>query len=126
MAGAVLCASLCHYCAFRASPVARSAQLCHDRNITGPPLAGLGSSQQQHIHPLYRSTASIHQFHPSLQFTASTQGGGNMAVLIQADDFSGAAEVAQCFAQYGFGTRILLEPSSGEPARSSGSEVTVV
>lgn len=33
------------------------------------------------------------------------------AVLIQADDFSGAAEVAQCFARYGFATRILMEPS---------------
>ncbi|SDL76168.1 4-hydroxythreonine-4-phosphate dehydrogenase PdxA [Arthrobacter sp. ok362] len=41
-------------------------------------------------------------------------------VLIQADDFSGAAEVAQCFAQYGFSTQILLEPSS------QGSEVTEV
>ncbi|MCU1541267.1 MAG: 4-hydroxythreonine-4-phosphate dehydrogenase, partial [Arthrobacter sp.] len=37
------------------------------------------------------------------------------AVLIQADDFSGAAEVAQCFAQHGFGTRILLEPSFADP-----------
>ena len=48
------------------------------------------------------------------------------AVLIQADDFSGAAEVAQCFAQYGFNTQILLEPSSEQPRVSAGSEVTVV
>lgn len=33
-------------------------------------------------------------------------------VLIQADDFSGAAEVGECFARQGFDTRILLEPSS--------------
>ncbi|MFF2031146.1 4-hydroxythreonine-4-phosphate dehydrogenase PdxA [Arthrobacter sp. NPDC058192] len=45
------------------------------------------------------------------------------AVLIQADDFSGAAEVAQCFAQHGFSTQILLEPSSEE---SEGPAVTVV
>ena len=30
------------------------------------------------------------------------------AVLIQADDFSGAAEVGQCFAIQGLGTRLLL------------------
>lgn len=33
-------------------------------------------------------------------------------VLVQADDFSGAAEVGECFARQGFDTRILLEPSS--------------
>jgi 4-hydroxythreonine-4-phosphate dehydrogenase len=33
-------------------------------------------------------------------------------VLIQADDFSGAAEVGECFARQGFDTRILLAPSS--------------
>ncbi len=33
------------------------------------------------------------------------------AVLIQADDFSGAAEVGQCFARQGLGTRILLDPA---------------
>ncbi|MFE4230330.1 4-hydroxythreonine-4-phosphate dehydrogenase PdxA [Arthrobacter sp. NPDC056886] len=33
-------------------------------------------------------------------------------VLIQADDFSGAAEVGERFARQGFDTRILLEPSS--------------
>lgn len=47
------------------------------------------------------------------------------AVLVQADDFSGAAEVAQCFAQYGFATRILLEPSAGNSA-SGESDVVVV
>lgn len=33
------------------------------------------------------------------------------AVLIQADDFSGAAEVGQCFARLGLGTRVLLDPA---------------
>ena len=33
------------------------------------------------------------------------------AVLIQADDFSGAAEVGQCFASYGLDTRLLLSPA---------------
>ncbi|AXJ10203.1 4-hydroxythreonine-4-phosphate dehydrogenase PdxA [Arthrobacter sp. PM3] len=41
-------------------------------------------------------------------------------VLIQADDFSGAAEVGECFARQGFDARILLEASSGT------SEVIVV
>ena len=35
------------------------------------------------------------------------------AVLIQADDFSGAAEVGQCFARQGMATRVLLAP--GQP-----------
>jgi 4-phospho-D-threonate 3-dehydrogenase / 4-phospho-D-erythronate 3-dehydrogenase len=33
------------------------------------------------------------------------------AVLIQADDFSGAAEVGQCFASHGLDTRLLLSPA---------------
>ncbi|BCW69916.1 4-hydroxythreonine-4-phosphate dehydrogenase PdxA [Arthrobacter sp. NicSoilB8] len=33
-------------------------------------------------------------------------------VLVQADDFSGAAEAGECFARQGFDTRIQLEPSS--------------
>ncbi|MET1156136.1 4-hydroxythreonine-4-phosphate dehydrogenase PdxA [Arthrobacter sp.] len=33
-------------------------------------------------------------------------------VLVQADDFSGAAEVGECFARQGFDTRIQLEASS--------------
>jgi 4-hydroxythreonine-4-phosphate dehydrogenase len=37
------------------------------------------------------------------------------AVLIQADDFSGAAEVGQCFANQGLGTRLLL---AGSEART--------
>ncbi|MDQ0822407.1 4-hydroxythreonine-4-phosphate dehydrogenase [Arthrobacter sp. V4I6] len=48
------------------------------------------------------------------------------AVLIQADDFSGAAEVAQCFAQHGLSTRILLEPSFVEAGISPVSDVVVV
>ena len=48
------------------------------------------------------------------------------AVLIQADDFSGAAEVAQCFARQGFGTRIRLEPSFGEAEILHVSDVVVV
>src|SRR6476469_9177168 len=48
-----------------------------------------------------------------IQVPAQSKGGGIMAtVLIQADDFSGAAEVGECFARQGFDTRILLEPSS--------------
>ncbi|UKA54550.1 4-hydroxythreonine-4-phosphate dehydrogenase PdxA [Arthrobacter sp. FW305-BF8] len=35
------------------------------------------------------------------------------AVLIQADDFSGAAEVGQCFAAQGLDTRLLLSPADG-------------
>jgi 4-hydroxythreonine-4-phosphate dehydrogenase len=38
------------------------------------------------------------------------------AVLIQADDFSGAAEVGQCFATQGLGTRLLL---AGAEARGT-------
>lgn len=34
------------------------------------------------------------------------------AVLIQADDFSGAAEVGQCFAAQGLDTRLLLSPDA--------------
>src|SRR6478735_1051584 len=48
-----------------------------------------------------------------IQVPAQSKGGGDMAtVLIQADDFSGAAEVGECFARQGFDTRILLEPAS--------------
>ena len=32
-------------------------------------------------------------------------------VLVQADDFSGAAEVGECFARQGLGTRVLLDPA---------------
>jgi uncharacterized protein YgbK (DUF1537 family) len=42
------------------------------------------------------------------------------AVLIQADDFSGAAEVGQCFATQGLGTRLLL--AGTEAGSEAGSE----
>ncbi|WP_104173851.1 4-hydroxythreonine-4-phosphate dehydrogenase PdxA [Arthrobacter sp. Y81] len=41
------------------------------------------------------------------------------AVLIQADDFSGAAEVGQCFARQGLATRVLL--GSGTPAQAGAT-----
>lgn len=56
------------------------------------------------------------------------------AVLIQADDFSGAAEVGQCFARLGLGTRVLLDPvladhfisPPGDRTPSGAPEVMVV
>jgi 4-hydroxythreonine-4-phosphate dehydrogenase len=47
------------------------------------------------------------------------------AVLIQADDFSGAAEVGQCFAAQGLDTRILLSPAdAGTVAAGTNTEDT--
>ncbi|MFC7847232.1 4-hydroxythreonine-4-phosphate dehydrogenase PdxA [Arthrobacter sp. NPDC057388] len=46
------------------------------------------------------------------------------AVLIQADDFSGAAEVGQCFAAQGLDTRLLL--SAPQEGTGNGEEVVVV
>ncbi|WP_104140269.1 4-hydroxythreonine-4-phosphate dehydrogenase PdxA [Arthrobacter sp. ZGTC131] len=51
------------------------------------------------------------------------------AVLIQADDFSGAAEVGQCFATQGLGTRLLLagtEAGTQALTDSDGPDVLVV
>lgn len=45
------------------------------------------------------------------------------AVLIQADDFSGAAEVGQCFATQGLGTRLLL--AGTEAGIEAGTETGV-
>ncbi|MFC9353438.1 4-hydroxythreonine-4-phosphate dehydrogenase PdxA [Arthrobacter sp. NPDC057013] len=45
------------------------------------------------------------------------------AVLIQADDFSGAAEVGQCFAAHGLDTRLLLSPDANT---ESAADVLVV
>src|SRR6476620_3126139 len=45
------------------------------------------------------------------------------AVLIQADDFSGAAEVGQCFAAQGLETRLLLSP---DPNAANAPGVVVV
>ena len=42
------------------------------------------------------------------------------AVLIQADDFSGAAEVGQCFATQGLGTRLLLAGAEAGGATDPG------
>jgi 4-hydroxythreonine-4-phosphate dehydrogenase len=47
------------------------------------------------------------------------------AVLIQADDFSGAAEVGQCFASQGLDTRLLLSAPEAE-AVTGGAGVVVV
>lgn len=56
-------------------------------------------------------------------------------VFIQADDFSGAAEVGHCFAAHGLGVRLLLSgaPAAGQPERHQGvspaggtQDVTVV
>ncbi|MFE4542664.1 4-hydroxythreonine-4-phosphate dehydrogenase PdxA [Arthrobacter sp. NPDC056727] len=48
------------------------------------------------------------------------------AVLIQADDFSGAAEVGQCFATQGLDTCLLLSAPEEGTATGSGAEVVVV
>ena len=55
------------------------------------------------------------------------------AVLIQADDFSGAAEVGQCFAAQGLDTRLLLSPAAADTVAEdtdtgsgSGPDVLVV
>jgi 4-hydroxythreonine-4-phosphate dehydrogenase len=75
--------------------MARFAQLCHDEDIDS----------------LMKS--SIASFIASLNDRSDPREEGDMAtVLIQADDFSGAAEVGECFARQGFDTRILLGPSS--------------
>lgn len=50
-------------------------------------------------------------------------------ILVQADDFSGAAEVGQCFSGYGLPARILLGRAAGQPAggqAGGGADVEVV
>lgn len=51
-------------------------------------------------------------------------------VLVQADDFSGAAEVGQCFSRHGLPARILLARAAGQPPAGgqagAGADVEVV
>src|SRR6476469_9564626 len=62
-----------------------------------------------------------------IQVPAQSKGGGDMAtVLIQADDFSGAAEVGECFARQELSTRHLLDPAHLGPLLSGAPEVIVV